>query len=240
MPSTPVHTPPAVENRLLAALPASDRARLLARAETVHLDLRRSVHEANETIPHVYFPLNGVVSLTSQMEGGDVVEVGLVGREGVVGLPVFLGVDASPFRAFAQVAGEGRRVAAAAFREVVARGDGLHDVLLRYTHVLLTQTAQAAACNRLHPVEQRLARWLLMTHDRVGEDRFPLTHEFLGVMLGVRRASVTIAAGTLQQVGLIHYHRGQITVLDRPGLEAAACDCYRLIRAEYERVLPAT
>jgi CRP-like cAMP-binding protein len=205
----------------------------------VRLDVPRPVHEANEPISHVYFPLSGVVSLTRQMDGGDVVEVGLVGREGVVGLPVCLGAGASPFRAFAQVGGEGRRVAVAAFREVAAHGDGLRDVLLRYTHVVLTQTAQGAACNRQHPVEQRLARWLLMTHDRAGEDRFPLTHEFLGTMLGVRRASVTVAAGMLQQAGLVRYHRGLITVLDRPGLEAAACDCYRLIRAEHERVLPA-
>jgi CRP-like cAMP-binding protein len=238
MPSTPTTTTPAAENRLLAALPDEDRARLLARSEIVRLDVPRAVHEAHQPIPHVYFPLSGVVSLTSHMDGGDVVEVGLVGSEGMVGLPVFLGADSSPFRAFAQVPGEGRRVATAAFLELVRHGDGVQSVLHRYTHVLLTQTAQAAACNRLHPVEQRLARWLLMTHDRVADDRFPLTHQFLGMMLGVRRASVSIAAGMLQQAGLIRYHRGVIEVLDRAGLEAASCDCYRLIRTEYERVLP--
>jgi CRP-like cAMP-binding protein len=231
-------TPPTSGNRLVAALPDEDRARLLARSETVRLDVPRAVHEANRPIPHVYFPLSGVVSLTSQMDGGDVVEVGLVGNEGMVGLPVFLGASSSPFQAYAQVSGEGWRLPAAAFMEVVERGGALVAVLHRYTHVLLSQTAQAAACNRLHPVEQRLARWLLMTHDRVADDSVPLTQEFLGMMLGVRRASVTTAAGMLQQAGLIRYHRGAIVVLDQPGLEAAACDCYRIIRAEYERVLP--
>ncbi|HZR01119.1 MAG TPA: Crp/Fnr family transcriptional regulator [Chloroflexota bacterium] len=229
----------AAENRLLAALPAPTRTRLVARSEVVALAVRRTLHEADQPIADVYFPLAGVVSLTTITVAGDVVEVGLVGHEGLVGLPALLDAGSSPFRSMVQVGGRARRIAAPLLREETRRDAAFLGLVHRYAHLLLTQTAQAAACNRLHPVEQRLARWLLMVQDRVGDSRFPLTQEFMAMMLGVRRGSVNIAAGMLQHAGFVAYRRGTLTVLDRAGLESAACECYRLIRAEYERLFPA-
>ena len=224
-------------NRLLDLLPAADRRRLLERMELVELDLRQPVYESGKPIEHVYFPLTTVISMLAVMEDGQAVEVATMGSEGMAGLPVFLGASTSPDLAFAQIPGRALRMAAGEFRELANGAGTVQALLQRYTQAFFVQLAQGAACNRLHSLDQRLARWLLMTHDRVGRDRFPLTQEFMGRMLGVRRATVTQAAGRLQQAGLITYSRGIITIVDRPGLEAVSCECYRIITEEHHRLL---
>jgi CRP-like cAMP-binding protein len=230
-----VHVPG--ENRLLAVLPREEYGRLLPKLEKVFLALKDILHEANGPITHVLFPLNGVVSLVLITEGGMAVEVGTIGNEGLVGTPVFLGADRSPTRAITQVPGEALRMEAAAFQVEMRRGGRLQALVRRYTQALMNQMAQATVCNHLHSVEQRMCRWLLMTHDRVGADQFPLTQEFLAQMLAVRRPTVTTVAGVLQKAGLISYHRGRMTVLDRKGLEAASCECYRVVKKELDRLL---
>jgi CRP-like cAMP-binding protein len=225
-----------VSNRLLAALPRREYGRLLPHLESVPLPSRAVLHQPDEPIRHVYFPTGGVVSLLTSLEGGRGVEVGVVGREGMAGLAVFLGVEGTPARAVVQVPGEALRMRAEDFRAHVGRDTRLHDLLLRYTHAFLAQVAQSVACNARHPVARRLCRWLLLVHSRAGTDRFPLTHEFLAAMLGVRRASVTEAAGWLQEAGLIRCGRGQLTVLDRNGLESNSCGCHRVVEAELDRV----
>jgi CRP-like cAMP-binding protein len=224
-------------SRLLAALPPSERERLLPSTDVVELAGGQALHERGEPIQWLYFPVTAVVSVVSQLADGHLVEVYTVGCEGVVGLPVALGGESTPFRATVEVPGLARRIAARVVREETSRGGPLKTLLDRYAQALLTQTAQWAACNRLHPIDQRCARWLLLTHDQVQADRFPLTHEMLAVKLGARRQSVTTAARMLQQAGLIRYSRGRIAVLDRAGLEAASCACYRVVRAEYDRLL---
>ncbi len=223
-------------NRLLAALPRRAYRRLLPRLEPVSLLFRAVLQEPSRPIPFVYFPSSGVVSVVIPPDGvGDGVEVGLVGREGVIGLPVFLGADSTPARWVVQVPGEALRTPAEEFRAHAARRP-LHDLLLLYANAFLAQVSQSVACNALHPVEERLCRWLLTVHTRVDSDVFPLTHEFLGAMLGVRRASVTEAARGLQEAGLIRYGRGRLEVLDRAGLESAACGCHRAAQAELDRL----
>jgi CRP-like cAMP-binding protein len=224
-------------NRILAALSRKEYERLSIRLDSVALTLKQVLYEAGEPIPYIYFPENGVVSLVSVMDDGSAVEVATIGNEGMVGLPVFLGAVSTSGRAFSQIPGTAVRMKAAAFREEVGRVGRLSAVLNLYTQTLFEQIAQSAACNRVHAVEKRCARWLLMTHDRVEEDEFPLTQEFLAVMLGVRRATVTEAAGVLQRAGLIRYRRGKIRIENREGLLAAACECYRIICASYERLL---
>ncbi len=224
-------------NRLLAALPPAEYARLSPHLETVALTLAQTLYAPDEPIAHVYFPTEGVVSLLQYDVDGTPVEVATVGNEGMVGLPVFLGLESTPGRAMVQVVGAGQRIPADAFRREVGAETPLHDLLHRYTQALMVQMAQGTACNRLHPVAVRCARWLAMTRDRVRHDEFELTQEFLAKMLGTRRAAVSEAAGTLQEAGLIRYARGVITVLDRAGLEAAACACYGIIRAQYEQAL---
>jgi CRP-like cAMP-binding protein len=186
---------------------------------------------------HVYFPLSGVVSLVAVMADGASGEVGVVGNEGMVGLAAFLGGGSMPVRAIVQVAGAALQTPAASFREYLANDGVLRERIERFTQALLTQIAQTAVCNRLHPAEERAARWILMTADRVPGTPFPLTQEFLGQMLGVRRATVTIAAGMLRAAGFIAYHRGTMEVLDREGLEEAACECYGVVKREYQRLL---
>ncbi len=230
-----IHVPG--ENRLLAALPRGEYRRLLPRLVKVSLPLREVLYEADGPIPHVYFPLGGVVSLVLLTEGGLPVEVASIGNEGLVGTPVFLGADRSPTRAIAQVPGEALRMDAAGFREEMGRGGPLQELVRRYIQALINQISQATVCNHLHSVEKRMCCWLLMTHDRVGADDFPLTQEFLAQMLAVRRPTVTAVAGVLQKGGLIAYHRGRMTVLDRAGLEAACCGCYRAVRRELDRLL---
>jgi len=225
-----------MENWLLAALPRAERARLGAKLEPVYLPLRQPVYDADAPIPHVYFPTNCVLSLVADVDG-EVVEVGTVGNEGMAGLPVFLGTTTFPGKCFAQVPGDALRMRADALQDEVKGGGALHDRLLKYTHYLLAQATQSAACNRLHSAEERLCRWLLMTRDRVGGDQFPLTQEFMAQMLGVRRATVSLTASALQHAGLIKYSRGKLTVLNREGLEGASCGCYAVVKKELERLL---
>lgn len=227
------------ENRLLAGLPAAEAARLAPLLEDVTFGAGDVVYRANGPVDAVYFPRGGVFSMVLTTADGATVEVGTVGREGLLGVPLVLGADRSPTRVFCQVPpGPARRLSADAFRAATGRGGRLPALVGRYTQALLNQVSQTAACNRLHAVETRLARWLLMARDRLDGDVVLLTQEFLAHMLGVRRASVTEAALALQRAGLIGYTRGRVTVLDRPGLEAAACECYRVVRAEYDRLLP--
>lgn len=231
----PVHVPPT--NRLLAALPPREYERLLPHLEPVSLAFQAALYQPGQLIEHVYFPTSGVVSVLTPADGKATgVEIAVIGWEGVAGLPVFLGVPTTPARAVVQVPGEALRMSAADFRARTAGRGPLHSLLLRYTHAFLAQVAQATACNSLHPVGKRLCRWLLMVLGRVGTDHFPLTHEFLAALLGVRRASVTEAAQGLQRAGLVRYRRGELTVLDRLGLESAACNCHRVIQAELDRV----
>jgi CRP-like cAMP-binding protein len=228
-----VHVPG--ENALLSALPPDERQRL--RLERVSLGIKEVIYEPDGPIPHVDFPLDSVYSLVIVMADGRAVEVGTVGNEGMVGLPLFLGSDRSPYQAFTQVPGDSLRMRAEDFREEMGRQGQLAGLLRRYNQALMNQMAYSVACNRLHSVEERMCRWLLMSHDRVGADRFPMTQEFLAQMLGVRRPSVTVVAGVLQKAGLIAYARGWVVILDRAGLEAASCECYRVVRDEFERLL---
>jgi CRP-like cAMP-binding protein len=225
------------QNRLLAALPRDQYVRLLPHLERVPLPLREILYDANGPISHVFFPLNGVVSLVILMEGGIILEVGTIGNEGMVGTPVFLGSVSSPTRAMSQVAGEALRMEVKIFQKEMRRRGPLHDLVQRYTQTMINQISQSTVCNNRHSVEKRMCRWLLMSHDRVGTDEFGLTQEFLAQMLGVRRPTVTAVAGTLHKAGLITYHRGTMTVLDRKGLEAAACECYQVVTEELDRLL---
>lgn len=227
----------APRNRLLAALPPGEWERVRPSVELVPLEVRRVIIEPNQAIQHVYFPEDAVVSLLGLLEDGSAVETATVGNEGMVGVPVFLGAMQMAGQAFAQVPGMAWRMPAAALREEVRRGSALAGLLGRYTQALFTLVAQSSACNRKHSTEQRCARWLLLTHDRVSGDSFELTQLFLSQMLGVRRATVNEAATELQTRGLIEYTRGRVTVLDRPGLEAAACPCYGIIRGEFAHML---
>ncbi len=204
--------------------------------EPTSLPYRQVLQEPNKPISYVYFPFSGVVSVVIPPEGrGHGVEVGLVGREGVVGVPVVLGADSTPARWLVQVPGEALRVPAEEFRAHAGRRP-LRDLLLLYANAYLAQVSQAVACNGLHSVQERLCHWLLMVHSRAESDEFPLTHEFLAAMLGVRRAGVTVAARGLQNAGLIRYDRGRLEVLDRPGLQSAACRCHRVVQAELARL----
>ena len=224
-----------IENSLLAALPRTTYRRLLAGLEPVTLTFGEVLYEPGETIRHVYFPGASLVSLLTLADGHLALEVGLIGREGMVGMPLVMGHNVSPVRALVQGTGTAMRMAAARFRSEFRLSVPLQTELYSYTHALMAQISQTAACNRFHVVEKRLARWLLMTHDRVKSDRFHMTHEFLGHMLGVRRVGVTKAAHALHKHNLIRYSRGDITVLDRSGLEAAACHCYEVVRDMHER-----
>lgn len=223
-----------VTNRLLAALPKKEYQRLLPELEPVTLTFGEILFESGDRLQHVYFPVNSIISLLAAVEDREHLEVGIVGNEGMAGLPVFMGVNKSRSRGLVQGTGEAMRMKAALLSKEVSTGGSLSGLLLRYTHSLLTQVSQSAACNRFHLVNARLARWLLMTHDRVEGDEFRLTQEFISHMLGVRREGVTLAASTLQKQKLISYNRGQIKILDQAGLEAAACKCYMIVKEEYD------
>ncbi len=233
---TPRPSNPKSANRVLAALPAAEYERVWPRLERVPLIVKQIVYEQNAPIEYVYFPFDSVVSEIARMENGAITEVTTIGREGMLGLPLFLDTDRTPLAAFVQVAGQAARMEANDFRAEMKRGGPLRKILLRYTQGLLVQIAQSGACNHLHSPQQRCARWLLMTHDRVGRDEFMLTQEFLCQMLGVRRATVSETASALQQDGLIRYSRGRINIVDRGGLEAVSCECYGVICAEHDRV----
>lgn len=226
-------------NRLLKNLPPATLRRLRKHLLEVHLELRDPVHEPRETIRYVYFPETATISLLTVLKDGRHTEVASIGHDGIVGLPVFLGASKSSRRAFCQFPGTAWRLSAAELRRQTARGGPLADALKRYALALFTLMAQLATCNRRHNIEQRCCCWLLMTHDRVEGDEIDLTHEFLSEMLGARRAGVTVIAGALQRRGLIAYRRGRVTVLNRRGLEKAACECYGIVRQEYDRLLGA-
>ena len=225
------------QNRLLAALPPEDRDRLCRRLEPVDLLPRQVLVAAGAAFEHIHFPVSGVASLLAAADE-TVLEIGLIGREGMVGLPVLFGTAASPNMSVAvQIPGMALRMSAEALRTDLDRNAAFRALLLRYAEALLCQIAQSAICNRLHGVEQRLARWLLMAQDRAEADLLPLTQEYISLMLGVRRPGVTVAAGNLAKAGLIRGAYGRIVILDRKGLEASACGCYGVVRRHFERLL---
>lgn len=226
-----------VANRLIAALPRADRRRLLANCERVELTHAEVLSEPGERIRQVYFPTDCFVSLVMPLDGATTLEVASVGNEGLLGISLMLGVDVSPLHALVQGGGPALRMNAVPFRRELAHSATLHRGLKRYAYVLMAQVARTATCTRFHLLEARVARWLLMTGDRTRSDEFRVTHESLALLLGVRRVGVTNAAGALQQRKLIRYGRGRIKILDRSGLEAASCGCYRYAKETYDRIL---
>ena len=233
---SPTQRAPAT-NLLLEALPAIDRRGMLAGCEAVEFAFADVLYTPGRRLSHVYFPTRSFISLIMPVDTSSSLEVGLVGNEGMFGIPLALGVDASPVRAVVQGAGSALRMDAAHFTRELKGRPALERAIDRYAFVQLTQLAQAAACTRFHVVEARLARWLLMTRDRAHANTFHITQEFLALMLGVRRVGVTKAASALQKRDLIHYSRGNITVLDKRGLKAASCTCYQADRNSYDRIL---
>lgn len=221
---------PAVTNKLLAALPKKDYEVLQRHLEEVPLLFAHVIYESGGPITDVYFPNSGIISVLAGSGERSTLEVGLVGKEGMIGLGAFLGVNSSHHRAVVQGAGSALKMKARHLREAWRNDGALPRVLLRYSHSVLTQMSQLAVCNQFHALEARLARWLLMTHDRIDGDEFQITQNFLSNMLGVRREGVSVAAGTLQKLGLIHYSRGRLTMVDRTGLEAKSCSCYGIMK----------
>jgi len=229
-------------NRLLDALPLPDRRRIAALLEREKGEHKQMLYGPGARIEALYFPVDAVASILTTLSDGAGVEIATVGNEGMLGSPVVLGSDAMPAREFCQiqVPGEVLRMDRGSFEEVLSRDSPFRNVIQLYVQALFTQIAQQVACNALHSVEERCCRWLLLTHDRVQKDTFPITHEFLAQMLGVRRASVTLAAGALQAAGLISYRRGEMIIVDREGLEEVSCECYHLLRDEFDRLLGPT
>jgi CRP-like cAMP-binding protein len=235
--SATAHSP--TDNRLLAALPSADYQALLPSLEPVPMPLGHSVYESGGTQGHVYFPTSAIVSLLYVLENGASAEIAVTGCEGLVGIALFMGGETTPSRAVVQSAGHGYRLKAAILKEHFERGGALQHLLLRFTQALITQMTQTAVCNRHHSVDQQLCRWLLLSLDRLPAQQLVMTQELIANMLGVRREGVTEAAGKLQAEGLIEYSRGKITVLDRDQLEARVCECYAVVKKEYDRLLPA-
>jgi CRP-like cAMP-binding protein len=230
-------SPPQSRNHILAVLPPAEFLLLRPHLTTVNLSAKQRLSEPNQPIPAVYFPLDTVISVAAVGGGGSAVEVGSVGCEGMAGVPLLFGSDRSPTRTVVQIAGAAERMDGATLQREAPRHPQFQRLLYLYTLGFLTQISQSTACNRLHPAERRLARWLLICRDRVGRDDVPITHETMAQMLGVRRATVTEAAGSLQRDGLIRYRRGVVTLVDRARLETAACECYRIVREEFDRLL---
>jgi len=226
------------QNSLLAALPEPLRERLFPHLEPVQMPLGDVLYESGSQLQYVYFPTTSIVSLLYVMEDGASAEIAVVGREGLLGIALFMGGESTPSRAIVQSAGLGFRLKAQVLKEEFNRAGPLMHLLLRYTQALITQMSQTAVCNRHHSVHQQLCRWLLMSLDRLPSNKLIMTQELIANMLGVRREGVTEAAGKLQNAGLILYSRGHITVLDRPGLEAEACECYQVVKNEFDRLLP--
>jgi CRP-like cAMP-binding protein len=224
-----------IANLILANLPRKTYQHLHRQLEIVQLDFRQVLYEPGKAIRYVYFPIDCLISLLTAVDKRRTLEVGMVGNEGMAGMPFILGVGVSGVRALVQGPGTALRMAAAPFRIEFSRNRPLQEALYRYTYALMAQISQTAACNRFHDAEQRLARWLLMTRDRVGFDEFSLTHVFLAHMLGLRRVGVTQAASALKQRNLITYHRGKVQILDIKRLEAASCSCYRIVKSVFER-----
>jgi len=237
--SQPDLRPDPSTNNLLASLPPSDLARWLPLLEYVQMPLGQVMYESGRTMSHVYFPIDSIVSLLYVMESGASAEIAVVGHEGVVGISLFMGGGSTPSRAVVQSAGHGYRMRASSIKEEFNRAGPVMHLLLRYTQALITQMAQTAVCNRHHSLDQQLCRWLLLSLDRLSGNELVMTQELIANMLGVRREGVTEGALKLQKLGLISYARGHITVLDRPGLEHRTCECYAVVKLEYDRLLPA-
>ena len=235
MPTIPSHpTPQTVRNRLLRLLPPAELERLWPRLEPVELVVRSVLLTPGAAVESVHFVETGTISMIAMLEDGTQTEVGLVGPEGMAGLSLLLGAPTSALEGLVQVGGTALRLSAAGFRAALAEAPSLLGLLLRYVDAFHVQVAQTAACNGRHQIEQRLARWLLMTHDRVEGDSFTMTQEFMSIMLGVQRPGVTLAIGALQRAGLVQHDKGSARVLDRPGLEAAACECYGIARRRFD------
>ncbi len=232
----PSSLPQQFKNRVLASLPAEDLQRLTPHLTPVTLGINRTLHDAGQLIDTVYFLEEGICSMVVTMETGNMIEVGVTGIDGFVGLAALLGTRQSPNRAFMQISGHGYSMKAKVLFDQAEGSSKLRVSLQRVVQGMLVQTSQTAACNRVHELEERMARWLLICHDRVQDDHVPITHEFLGMMLGTRRSSVTVAAGILRKAGLIAYTRRDVTIQNREGLEHASCECYRIIRNEYDRL----
>ena len=226
------------QNQLLAALPDDEWQRWQPHLELAQLPLGTVLYESGGTLNNVYFPTTAIVSLLYVMENGDHAEIAMVGQEGLIGVSLFMGGGSTPSRAVVQSAGAGFRLSAVVMKEGFERGGPVMHLLLRYTQALITQMAQTAVCNRHHTLDQQLCRWLLLSLDRLPGNELTMTQELIANMLGVRREGVTEAAMNLQKVGLIRYSRGRITVLDRPGLERRSCECYAVVKKEYDRLLP--
>jgi CRP-like cAMP-binding protein len=237
--STPDDSSRPQSNWILSALPPAEYERLSVYLEPIEMPLGEVLYHPDEPISHVYFPTRGTVSVVCQFADGRSVEAGMVGNEGMFGVCVFLGSVTSPLEAIVQLPGEALRMRADVLVEEFKRGEHLQDLLLRYTQAFMIQIAQTAACNRAHPIDGRIARWLLMCQDRAHSAELQLTHEFIATMLGTRRAGVSEAAGKLQDEGLIRYRRGHISVLDRAGLEGRSCECYPIVKKEFSRLLRA-
>jgi len=225
-------------NALLAGLPDTEWQRWLPQLESVTMPLGQVLYESGRTQSHVYFPTTSIVSLLYVMQNGASAEIAVVGNEGIVGISIFMGGESTPSRAVVQSAGQGFRLPAQAMKEEFDRSGQVLHLLLRYTQALITQMAQTAVCNRHHSLDQQLCRWLLLSLDRLKGNELVMTQELIANMLGVRREGVTEGALKLQKAGLIRYARGRITVLDRPGLEARTCECYAVVKNEYDRLLP--
>lgn len=224
-------------NQILMRLNREDYDRLRPHVEAVSLSLKQPIYAPRRQIQYVYFPESGVISIVKEMDDGSAIEIGTVGNEGMVGLPVVFGIESTSFRAFCQVPGRAFRLRAETVLAERKRGGQFAELLMRFANATMTMLAQSVACNRVHTLDQRMCRWLLMTHDRVGANSFPLTQEFLAQMLGVRRPTANRAGTSLQRAGLIRYTRGKITISDRKGLEEASCECYFQIRDEFARSL---
>jgi CRP-like cAMP-binding protein len=227
----------ALQNHLLAAVSDEELARLLPNLELVTLPLGKVLYESGEKMDYVYFPTTAIISLLYIMENGSTAEIGVIGKDGLVGIAIFMGGDTTPNRAVVQSAGMTLKIKAAMMKDEFTRGGRFHSQCLRYTQALITQISQTAVCNRLHSVDQQLCRWLLLSHDRLPSDRIIMTQDLISNMLGVRREGVTHAAKRLQKAGYISYVRGDMTILDRKGLESSVCECYQVVRTEYDRLL---